>query len=240
MFNNIRLILVSPKYSGNVGACVRVAANFDVSDIVVIAPQCDIHDEQAKLYGKGPARDYLMGMKICESLEEAVKDCHQVIAITRRYGDLSPREILLNELRIMDNGQRKTSIVFGREDNCLTREELAICTHYCQIPTSETMPTMNLSHAVSVILSRLYTDLFIDRNEKSLETTQREIITSEEFEALMAHWKKTVIETGLTRGGDPEKMIKRIRRALQRSELTVNEYSQFRRFLSKVQLRLKA
>ena len=47
-------------------------------------------------------------------------------------------------------------------------------------------------------------------------------------------------DVDLTRGGDPEKMIKRIRRAMQRSELRVKEMAQLRRFLSKVQNRLRA
>jgi tRNA/rRNA methyltransferase len=237
---SIRLILVSPKYSGNVGACARVASNFDVRDIAVIQPRCAIHDEQAQLYGKGPSREFLMGMNVYDSLQEAVADCHQVIAITRRHGTLSPKEIFLPELRITDNGQRTTAIVFGREDYCLTREELYLCTHYCQIPTSDIMPTMNLSHAVSVVLSRLYTDLSVDRKDNSGETTSNECVTTQEFEDLMKHWEQTMRDVDLTRGGDPEKMIKRIRRAMQRSELRVKEMAQLRRFLSKVQNRLRA
>ena len=56
-------------------------------------------------------------------------------------------------------GSGPVSLVFGRESDGLTDEELALCNVAVRIPTSESFPSLNLSHAVQVIaytLSREY------------------------------------------------------------------------------------
>jgi hypothetical protein len=46
--------------------------------------------------------------------------------------------------------------VFGREESGLTEAELRLCAHACAIPTGRMQASMNLSHAVSVVLSGLF------------------------------------------------------------------------------------
>lgn len=46
--------------------------------------------------------------------------------------------------------------MFGREESGLTEEELRLCSHSCAIPTGRIQPSMNLSHAVAVVLSGLF------------------------------------------------------------------------------------
>jgi len=64
-------------------------------------------------------------------------------------------------------------------------------------------------------------------------------LTLGEFEALMKHWEEVAVALDLTRGGDPEKMMIRLRRLLQRARPNVQEAANLRRFLSKVQLKTK-
>lgn len=42
------------------------------------------------------------------------------------------------------------------QESGLTEAELRLCRHACAIPTGRMQPSMNLSHAVAVILSDLY------------------------------------------------------------------------------------
>jgi tRNA C32,U32 (ribose-2'-O)-methylase TrmJ len=49
-----------------------------------------------------------------------------------------------------------TALVFGREENGLTESELRLCAHACAIPTGRIQSSMNLSHAVAVVLAGLY------------------------------------------------------------------------------------
>jgi hypothetical protein len=59
----------------------------------------------------------------------------------------------------MDTGHAplpKLALVFGREESGLTADELEACTHLCSIPTGRKQPSMNLSHAVAVVLAQIY------------------------------------------------------------------------------------
>ncbi|KAL0040335.1 hypothetical protein WJX77_003776 [Trebouxia sp. C0004] len=51
---------------------------------------------------------------------------------------------------------RRTALVFGREESGLTAHELSLCTHSCSIPTGSRLPSLYLSHAVCVVLAQLY------------------------------------------------------------------------------------
>lgn len=52
--------------------------------------------------------------------------------------------------------QQTTALVFGREESGLTEAELALCAHSCSIPTGSIQPSLNLSHAVCVILAQIF------------------------------------------------------------------------------------
>lgn len=49
-----------------------------------------------------------------------------------------------------------TALVFGREESGLTEAELRLCSHACGIQTGRIQGSMNLSHAVAVVLSECY------------------------------------------------------------------------------------
>ena len=52
--------------------------------------------------------------------------------------------------------ERRVALVFGREESGLTANELSLCTHSCSIPTGPVQPSLNLAHAVCVVLSQLF------------------------------------------------------------------------------------
>ena len=52
--------------------------------------------------------------------------------------------------------ERRIALVFGREESGLTANELSLCTHSCSIPTGPVQPSLNLSHAVCVVLAQLF------------------------------------------------------------------------------------
>jgi tRNA C32,U32 (ribose-2'-O)-methylase TrmJ len=61
-------------------------------------------------------------------------------------------------LQALEGSQEPSSValVFGREESGLSHEELALCSHCCSIAASKACGSLNLSHAVAVILSQLY------------------------------------------------------------------------------------
>lgn len=155
---DIRIVLVEPLYQGNVGSVTRAMKNFGFSDLVLVNP-CKLEGEARAM--SSHARDLLESARKVSSLEEAIDDRSIVIGTTGIAGsrfDLhlrvpgySPSE-MKERLQGMSG---KVAILFGREDNGFTKEELKQCDMIMTIPTSEVYPVMNLSHAVAVVLYEL-------------------------------------------------------------------------------------
>lgn len=233
--NSIRLILVSPKFAGNVGACARVAANFDVADFRVVDPRCDVFDKQAKLLATGPSAENLESVKLCTTLAEALEGASAAVAFTRRVGDLSPDPVAFRDLSkwVSDRSSMDgvTALVFGREDFCLFRDEALLCTHLVTIPASSRMPTMNLSHSVAAVLSALYG---VD-HDPAKTPPKGEVAPLQEFENLVGHWHETMLDAGMDSMHNLDITMKRIRRVLQKARLERDEVTMLRGFLARLQ-----
>ena len=157
-FTNLKVVLIEPSGPINVGSIARLCANFEVNELRIVSPQCDIFSiESKKMALKG--KKYLDNCKIFISLEQAISDCDLVIASSGRI-DLgkdssfeSPENIAKWILSFdqVDN----IAILFGREDRGLSNSELLFAQKTFTIKTSEKYPSLNLSHAVSVILYEL-------------------------------------------------------------------------------------
>ena len=222
-------------FAGNVGACLRVATNFGLADVRLVTPKCDWQGHEARLYAKGPAFERLKAVRVEDSLQNAIAGCSAVVGFTRRTGELRSATIALGELAGLSS-RGVTALVFGREDVGLNASELAFCTHVCTFPTAPEMPSLNLSHAVAVAVSRLY-------EAKSGENTvaaadAAAAVSMDELQGLLDHWQKLIGEVGILKGGKPERMMIHLRRLLARATMTKTEQGVLRAFLSKVQVAL--
>ncbi len=93
------------------------------------------------------------------TLEEAIKDSVLTVAATRRRGKFR-KQSSLNPTQLAETvqqtGEGLISIVFGRESDGLTDEEVATCSQVVTIPTSDHFPSLNLSQAVQIITFTLF------------------------------------------------------------------------------------
>ena len=159
---DVRVVLVAPKYEGNIGAIARSMANFDVSELYLVHP-CEIGDETYRRAKHGA--DIIDNCEIVETIEEAVKDCFLIVGTSgvttkndKNYVRVPISAHAFAE-RVKDYDQ-KIALIFGREDIGLLQDELARCDILVNIPTSETYPILNLSHAATIVLYELFgTDL---------------------------------------------------------------------------------
>ena len=69
----------------------------------------------------------------------------------------------------------KVGLVFGREDYGLYNEEIAACDVMLRIPTSESYQSLNLSHAVALVLYVLYAkNLFTLKEKRHIGKIEKE------------------------------------------------------------------
>ena len=155
---NLKVVLVEPNGPINVGSIARLCSNFGVNELRIVSPQCDVFSLEArKMALKG--QSYIDNCKIFNSIEQAIFDCDLVLATCGRI-DLSndiecesPEEIskwISSFVEINNLG-----ILFGREDRGLSNSELLFAHKIFNIKTSQNYPSLNLSHAVSIILYEL-------------------------------------------------------------------------------------
>ena len=93
------------------------------------------------------------------SLEAALADCERVVATTGRIeGEPLPLQAPVTALSwLLEGGPRsRAALVFGREDRGLANGELLQAGRLLQIGTGPSYPSLNLSHAVAVVLHELH------------------------------------------------------------------------------------
>ena len=154
----LRVVLICPKFGGNVGAVARSMANFGVSDLVLVNP-CEIGDEAHRRSKHGSK--ILDSARMVSSLDEALEGCYLIVGSSgiisgndKNYArhPLSARE-LAARLKGCEGG---VALLFGREDMGLLQEELNRCDILVTIPSDEEYPILNLSHAATIILYEIF------------------------------------------------------------------------------------
>ena len=155
--NDISVILVKPLYAGNVGSVARAMANFGFKNLFLANP-CKLGkpaDDMA-VHAKG----ILQKAKICKNFEAAIKKFDLIIGTTcekTEKDDYFLRMCITPEQlkKKLENVKGKIAFVFGPEDIGLTNAELERCDIVVSIPTAPEYKSMNLSHAVAVLLYEL-------------------------------------------------------------------------------------
>ena len=157
-FSSLKVILVEPNGPLNVGSVARLCSNFEVDELRIVSPKCDIFSIEAKKMAlKG--QKFLDHCKIFDNLEKAILDCDLVLASSGRV-DVSKDSFFdssedIFEWTLSFKEINNLAIIFGREDRGLTNSELLLANKTFRIPTSLNNPSLNLSHAVSIVLYEL-------------------------------------------------------------------------------------
>jgi tRNA/rRNA methyltransferase len=155
----VDVILVRPKEDGNVGAVARLARNFGGDRLRFVAPRASLGPE-ARRRSMGGIR-FLESAKSFPTVARATAGADLVIGTTdlstgRSTGYLrrsvSPER--LGEMLLPVEG--RVALLFGPEDNGLSRDELNRCDLLVHIPARRDFPTLNLSHAVAVVLYAIH------------------------------------------------------------------------------------
>ena len=148
------VVLVEPSGPINIGSVARLCANFNVKELRLVSPKCNHLNQEAKKMA-------VRGVKILEkaiihkNLNSALSDCSRVIATCGRkeHGEIplnSNKEALCWALK--SEKEETIALVFGREDRGLSNEELLKANKVISLNTSENYPSLNLSHAVAIVL----------------------------------------------------------------------------------------
>jgi len=150
----IRIVLVEPAGPRNVGATARVMKNMGLRHLVLVNPQCDPCDEEARRMAVHGA-DILATASTVATLPEALVGCERAIATTGRLHRQDqplelPETALPWLLPPVPQDSFAAALVFGPEDRGLSNDELVYAQRWVRIPASADYPSLNLAQAVAV------------------------------------------------------------------------------------------
>ncbi len=154
---NVIVVVVEPENPGNIGFSARVLANFGVDKLRIVGNN-PTNDQFARIFAVN-AQENLDNAEIFQDLGTALSDVENAWAATARSGSnhsVTRAVVPLEELPDPMSRNGNVALVFGRESNGLTNDEVTMCDLAFKIPTSDNYPSMNLSHAIAVTLYELH------------------------------------------------------------------------------------
>lgn len=239
---NLRLVLVRPMHASNIGAVARLAGNFGVDDIAVVSPRCDIFSSEARALATVHATQILEKFTVADSLREALVGSQFAVGFSRRIGDMRRPDLGWSDLSTCLRREGRVDFIFGPEDTGLNQDELSLCSAICTLPTQPSVPSLNLSQAVAVVLAGSLWQTLPNDTQKPVVQIRLESerpLSAEGLLHLVEHWRQTMIDIGLTRDGNPDRLLHYFHRVLVRTSLSEREGNMFRGYLSQIQIALE-
>ena len=219
----VRVILVRPRNSGNIGAAARAIKNMGLGRLFLVAP---LRFEEARAAGMAVhAKDVLRHGCAVGTLEEAVASCGLVVGTTSRpsavrSGALSPR-VLAPEI-VAASGSNDVALVFGPEHHGLSSEDLKLCHRVASIPASPQYASLNVAQAVLLVAY----ELFLAGGQVG-SVGERILAPSECSELMYAKLEEALRTIGFLQAGNAEHMMQTFRRILGRAALTEHDVRVF-------------
>lgn len=213
--DHIRIVLVDPKHPGNIGAVARAMKNTGLSRLYLVNPADHTSGEaRAMAHGSG---DILYGATVVSSLPEALADVSFTVGTShrkRRNFDVfhDPRTASEKLLSLPEN--HEGAIVFGREQNGLTNEELQLCQMISRAPSAVNYPSLNLSQATLIFGYELF-----QAAQQSHETPDLDLANHRELEAMYDHIWSALTKLGFTSRHNPQTFVRSIRRIFSRIDM---------------------
>jgi len=156
-FPNLVVVLVGPENPGNTGSVARALGNFGVNELRIVGE--DHRQDQFAQMLSVHAHEILNNAGVFKSLGSALADIDLAWAATARTGgnhSVTRALVPLSELPDPNALEGRIALVFGRESTGLFNDEIALCDLAFTIPASKEYPSLNLSHAVSIVLYHLF------------------------------------------------------------------------------------
>lgn len=211
------LILVEPSQPGNLGAVLRLAANFGVRNLELVRPGVEPDDPEAVQWACGG--NLRVKWRRWETLPEAAAEYHTVVASASGRGRRKLPVMTPGEATpvLYERGLDGVALVFGNETRGLRREDLDCCDLVIRVPTEPDFPVLNLAQAVAVLVSQLHlSDTIADTGAPPPAALAK-------VEGLMSHLRASLLEIGFLDPQNPDRILRQLRRLFGRAGISEDE-----------------
>lgn len=240
MLDQIRIVLVGTSHTGNIGSVARAMKTMGLSQLWLVSPK-ELPDGQAYALSAG-ASEVLANARVVDTLEEAISDCGLIVGASARSRTLSwpmlePREC--GEKAVQEAGQKPVALVFGRENNGLTNEELQLCNFHVCIPANPEYSSLNLAMAVQIVAYEVRVAALAAKPAAAVEADDIQYPTSEQMERFFVHLEDTLNDTGFIIKQHPGVVMTKLKRLFTRARPEEAELNILRGILTSVQRKQK-
>jgi tRNA/rRNA methyltransferase len=237
------VVLIEPAGPINLGSVARLCANYAINDLRLVAPRCDTADPEAR-------RMAVHGQTVLESathypdLISALQGCRRVVATCGRLDHgtipLHPPEHVLPWL-LADHGateasQAAAALVFGREDRGLSNDELLLSQRVISLYSNPHYPSLNLSHAVAVVLHELER---CRRQPAASPALDLDPASPQQLDACLEAARSLLLETGFLLEHTAHARMAKVRALLQRALIRSDEVAMLRGMVRQLRWALK-
>ena len=211
------LILVEPSQAGNLGAIMRVAANFGVTDLELVRPRVEPADPEVVRWARNA--DQRLAIRHHETLKAAAAAYRTVVGTSSGRGRnhltvVGPRQLVAEVAR---RGPDSTALVLGNETRGLRREELDRCDLVVHVPTRPEYPVLNVAQAAAILLGHLAIELDLAPAQGPAPALRGEV------DELFAHLQTSLLSIGFLDPANPDRVLCKLRRLLGRAGVSDNE-----------------
>lgn len=215
MLTNIRVILVRPRGSGNIGSVARAMKNVGAKELAIVGSA-----RTQSYWAKAMAvhgRDILSAARFYSSIRAAIADCTLVVGTTCRAGlyrrhSQTPRAVAPVLASAASTG--RVALLFGPEDHGLSNKDLEHCQQLITIPTHSDYPSLNVAQAAVICLYEIYLASLAPAPDHGLARAN-----AEDIERLFDIMRNALLKIGFLDSENPEHMLLAFRRIYGRAGL---------------------
>ena len=233
MFPNIRIILVETYHPGNLGSTARAMKTMGLTQLYLVNPVSFPHPEATQL--AAGAEDVLNQARVCDNLQQAVKDCSLVIGASARLRHLAltnfnPRQAA--EALQAESQAGEVALVFGRERSGLHNDELAFCTHQVSIEGNPDYSILNIAQAVQILCYEIFNAKPVVPSKKALAAEQ--LPSLEAIQGFEDHLEKALAASGFLNGAS-DRALKELQTFFRRARPNQHELGILRSLVSRLE-----
>ncbi len=218
----IRIVLVEPKHSGNIGAVARAMKTMSLASLYLVRPfDHPSHEAVRRAVG---AADTLEGAVVVDRVEDAIGDCRLVVGCTARarsypHPVLDARECSRKLVRDVARGDQ-VAVLFGPERTGLSNRDLHLCNFELRIPTNTAFASLNLASAVQLVCYEIFV-----ASQEGVATSAPEIFypSQSDMEYFYQHLVETLDSRGFLHPEKREASTAKLRRLFGRARPEVGE-----------------
>jgi len=230
----IYVVFVEPESPGNIGFLARIMKNFGLTNLVLINP-CKMENES--YYKAMHAREVVSNSETYYSLKEFLKskEIDSAIGTTGNAGgSYNVARIAVSPEQLADtiNYNGNMALIFGREGNGLSNEEISLCDVIVSIPTHDYYPILNITHAAAIIFYEMF------KREKSYPVNRIESASAAEKDSLINCMDEIILKLGYPRHKSKNASLV-FRRIIGRAFISEREAHTLKGTFRRIKVRIK-